>query len=257
MPNWCYTQYVFIGSSKELDRLERNISRWTESLSVPNGFGKNRLGNIVAGAGFSQKEIPCRGILCNMYRKSDLEMETPRLHIDTETAWVPMHELWNRLIKKYSPGYRFLYYSEEPGCGIYETNDTEKEFFGFDYVADAFYDYPGAHENIRERFEEGISSWSEEDLHLVIADILKKDLPSDMLLYQFDAMQESWTDDSFIHINAVQRVSDGNNFPHTNAHRKDNKFRTPGKKSAGFGKNPTPGEIFTETEEQYHAGRAV
>ena len=121
MPNWCFTEYIFTGPLKELERLERNITKWTEKNYAPNGFGKDWLGNIAEGAGMDYTKIPCRGTIGNLYMQTDQERNRTGLYIDTETAWVPQHELWDFLIKKYAPHTSYLYYAEEAGLGLYET----------------------------------------------------------------------------------------------------------------------------------------
>lgn len=208
MPNWCFTQYVFSGPQKELERLERNITKWMEKNAVPNGFGKDWLGNIVAGAGFDYEKVPCRGMISNLYMISDRDSRTSRLYIDTETAWCPTNEMWDLVIQKYAPHTSYLYYAEEPGCGIYETNDIFRAKFDFDYIVDSYYDSTTNEEmnRLKDYFPEGSHGWKEKDLYLVLSELLQKTGKINDLIDLFQDRQNDREGYSFISIHEVDRI---------------------------------------------------
>ena len=60
-----------------------------------------------------------------------------QLTIETETAWSPMLSIWTKLIDTYIPDARLFYTAEEPGCGIYYTNDYD---YVDKYVIDSWID---------------------------------------------------------------------------------------------------------------------
>jgi len=132
MPNWCNNDITIYSSNEEkLKKLSELIDDWTSKDFATNGFGHNWLGNIV---GFSEigkyendfktlddKELRCRGQL--IYS----ELSGGQLNLITETAWAPMLKMWKLICDKYLPDANIIYTSEEPGCGIYYTNDPNIE----------------------------------------------------------------------------------------------------------------------------------
>ncbi len=64
----------------------------------------------------------CRGDMTDFELYSEDE-----LFVGTETAWGPMFGMWIDMIEKYIPGATLTYTAEEPGCGLYLTNDPDYE----------------------------------------------------------------------------------------------------------------------------------
>ena len=126
MPNWCSTEYYVVGSKKELSDLNEKMEKLEnrkESL-VKNGFGNTWLGNLVKLLGGDWEKVYCRGQwMCRVYNK-----ENNSLTFTTETAWCEMDE-WREFIESCYKTIKMLYVTEEPGCGIYQTNDLEGVFF--------------------------------------------------------------------------------------------------------------------------------
>lgn len=65
----------------------------------------------------------------------DHDNDMASLKLTTETAWVACSELMDKIAEKYD--LQLFYYSEEPGCGIFETNDIEGQFYSFRYMVDS------------------------------------------------------------------------------------------------------------------------
>lgn len=83
-----------------------------------------------------EEELPARGEIS--YIEEDIKDyggDMASLKLTTETAWVACSELMDKIAEKY--GLQLFYYSEEPGCGIFETNDTEGLFYSFRYMVDS------------------------------------------------------------------------------------------------------------------------
>lgn len=124
MPNWCSTRITINHyDENELKNLEALINVCMEKNYMENGFGLGWLGNIVGNSGIGtidtgkETDLRCRGWL------SYMELYDNQLTIDTETAWIPMLEMWIKLLNKYLPDAELIYQADEPGCGIHCTND--------------------------------------------------------------------------------------------------------------------------------------
>ena len=133
MPNWCSTEYYVVGSKRELSDLNKKMEKLEnrkESL-VKNGFGNTWLGNLVGSLGGDWEKVYCRGQwMCRVYNK-----ENNSLTFTTETAWKEMSE-WRKFIESCYKTIKILFVTEEPGCGVYQTNDLEGVFFKDKYVLD-------------------------------------------------------------------------------------------------------------------------
>ena len=133
MPNWCTTEYYVVGSKKELSDLNEKMEKLEnrkESL-VKNDFGNTWLGNLVESLGGDWEKVYCRGQwMCRVYNK-----ENNSLTFTTETAWKEMSE-WREFIESCYKTIKILFVTEEPGCGIYQTNDLGGVFFKDKYVLD-------------------------------------------------------------------------------------------------------------------------
>ena len=68
-----------------------------------------------------------------MNREYNKEKNT--LTFTTETAWREMDE-WRKFIESYYKTIKILFVTEEPGCGIYQTNDLDGVFFKDKYILD-------------------------------------------------------------------------------------------------------------------------
>ena len=133
MPNWSTTDYFVIGSTKEIMDLNKKMEKLENRKKslVKNGFGNTWLGNLVQYLGGDWEKVYCRGEwMCRNYDK-----ERNALTFTTETAWQEMNE-WRRFTESCYKTIKILYVTEEPGCGIYQTNDKEGIFFKSKYILD-------------------------------------------------------------------------------------------------------------------------
>lgn len=133
MPNWCSTEYYVVGSKKELSDLNKKMERLENRKKslVKNSFGNTWLGNLVKLLGGDWEKVYCRGEWMN--REYNKKKNT--LTFTTATAWCEMSE-WRSFIESCYKTIKILYVAEEPGCGIYQTNDKEGVFFKDKYVLD-------------------------------------------------------------------------------------------------------------------------
>lgn len=158
MPNWCSTSYIFESTNRDvLKRFYDFVIKYTSDgyAIVMNGdspftLGNMWLGNLLHGCkvefGATDKDIeniPCRGGITYLFTNKDnegyiferdcfVDDNVYYLKLDTDTAWCIMNEIWD-FILEYFPDINYYYQATEYGCGIYETNDIEHEYFEEDY----------------------------------------------------------------------------------------------------------------------------
>lgn len=126
MPNWCYTNITIdCDDEVRLKEFEEKLNGWMNHNYKDNGFGLTWLGNLVGNSGIrtvdecKDTDLCCRGSI--IYT----ENFGTQLLIDTETAWTPMLQLFEKLLEKYLPEAELIYSAEEPGGGILHTNDPD------------------------------------------------------------------------------------------------------------------------------------
>ena len=127
MPNWCFaTVKIYDNKEENIKNLFNLIKEWTKENAEPNGFGTQWLGNIVIHSGIGsandkkQNYISCKGSI------NYLELQNDHIYIEMTTAWTPCLKMWNMIAEKYlSEDYEILYTADEPGNGIFDTNDSD------------------------------------------------------------------------------------------------------------------------------------
>lgn len=134
MPNWCSTAYKIIGSKEEIADLYKKIGELNDMSEpfVENGFGKLWLGCLINYLGGDWNKVYCRGEIINLELSGD-EM----IQLETWTAWVDMHEVWDFVCEKY-PTLEYYYLSEEPGCLHYVNSDMSGEYFPEQYIIESW-----------------------------------------------------------------------------------------------------------------------
>lgn len=142
MPNWCTTSYAVTGPTSQVNALWRRMRKLQEMKEplVPNGFGPSWLGCLVKSLGKNPNRFDCRGDWSSLklekkQKKGFLNCEGPLLTFDTETAWYRCSEV-EQLIQNRYPDLNIFFISEELGCGYFETNDEDGEFFPEQVIID-------------------------------------------------------------------------------------------------------------------------
>lgn len=134
-----------------------------------------------------EEELPARGEISYIEEEiEDHDNDMASLKLTTETAWVACSELMDKIAEKYD--LQLFYYSEEPGCGIFETNDVEGQFYSFRYmvdsekegieyydtfeqVAEAIADMTGIRLNNISEADDKLSAFNNDDTFLIINEI--------------------------------------------------------------------------------------
>lgn len=143
MPNWNTTDYTLFGYKENIKRLYTDLKKTVDIDRTKESKPFTFLGNSY-WLGYIKKsllpeveeELPARGEISYIEEEiEDHDNDMASLKLTTETAWVACSELMDKIAEKYD--LQLFYYSEEPGCGIFETNDTEGQFYSFRYMVDS------------------------------------------------------------------------------------------------------------------------
>lgn len=143
MPNWNTTDYTLYGNKDNIKRLYTDLKNTVDIDRTKESKPFTFLGNSY-WLGYIKKsllpeveeELPVRGEISYIEEDiEDHENDMASLKLTTETAWVACSELMDKIAGKYD--LQLFYYSEEPGCEIFETNDLEGQFYSFRYMVDS------------------------------------------------------------------------------------------------------------------------
>lgn len=132
MPNWCNTNMTIEGPKAEIESIHRKIKEWTSRNYVENDFGKNWLGNIVVGAGFSYKLLACRGLISFMDEEITTRQDEPGIYyfqVQYESAWTDINGTWETILERHAPNCEIYYVAEELGNEYFVTNDRDKRYY--------------------------------------------------------------------------------------------------------------------------------
>lgn len=162
MSNLNTTDYTLYGNKENVTRLYNDLKNTVDIDRSKESKPFTFLGNSY-WLGYIKKtllpdvqeDLPARGEITWMEEYIDYhDNNMASFKLTTETAWVACSELMDKIAEKYD--LQLFYYSEEPGCGIFETNDTEGQFYSFRYMVDSEQDgieYYESFEQISEAIE--------------------------------------------------------------------------------------------------------
>lgn len=150
MANSCFTEYVFFGTKENTQRLLDDIRNVVSIDRSKENIPCTWLGYIKANLLPEVKEeLSSRGNLSNIEENiTETGNGMAEVRLSTETAWCPCAELMDKVAEKYD--LQVYYYAEEPGVGIFETNDSDGLFFPFRYVVDSMEAGVGYYDSFQE-----------------------------------------------------------------------------------------------------------
>lgn len=205
MPNWCNTSMTIEGPKTEIENIHQKIMEWTSRNYVENDFGKNWLGNIVVGAGFSYKLLACRGLISFMDEELTARQDEPGIYyfqVQYESAWTDINGTWETILEKFAPNCDIYYVAEELGCEYFVTNDRDKRYYDEEIIVLSYL----------EKTNPLYQKWNEEfDGNYMTRQFLKESLtnifgrmPLRKLIKKAEAIPQ--TDDEYVVISEVQYV---------------------------------------------------
>lgn len=129
MPNWCYNQTIFYGNKEETQKLYEGLK------DVVDYRTNDHIDNFFKLLGVPQEllnnEYFIRAHICNFQLLTDGSLE-----LSYESAWNPIIEDLNAILKEYKPNLKQVTYAEECGCGIYINTDRNGLYFTDKYYLD-------------------------------------------------------------------------------------------------------------------------
>jgi hypothetical protein len=133
MANYCNTEYILRGKAEDLNACAEVINKfaWGNYPQEDSKYGIYQLVDRETGGSVDNQDGR------NDFHQAEIETDsdgTAYLQTWTTTAWKPEHGLVDKLCKKFNLTY--LYFAEEPGSEVYETNDKEGLFFPDRYIVE-------------------------------------------------------------------------------------------------------------------------
>ena len=118
MPNWCFTDYMLIGSAEDTKAAYDALHK-VEETKRPGPFATwsfesnpNWLGYVAEDViGLTWSAVACRGTFDNL--RLTTWQDKSAVALSTETAWGPCEELMNALALKFNLSLNF--HATEPG----------------------------------------------------------------------------------------------------------------------------------------------
>lgn len=186
MANCCTTDYVFIGPKQQLENFVDELHKRTFHS------GRNRI-----------TYMPEKDDIISSYIYPDLYS----VSLQTETAWRAMNDAWNKILKQF-PGVSYVYFEQEPGLRIYITNDSDYEYFPWDYWVNSHLDSE-ADPDLYKKYavlDGGEPGFEEDEFLDTFRDILGDNTLTDDDIVQRVKEDFSNAAVSYVEINEIKRI---------------------------------------------------
>ena len=129
MPNWCYNQTVFYGDK------ETTIKLYKELKEKVDYYNNDHIDNFFKLLGVPQERLNT-DLNVRAHLVDILLLEDNSLLLSYESAWNPIVEDLNYILKEYKPSLKQVTYAEECGLDIYINTDREGLYFKYKYYLD-------------------------------------------------------------------------------------------------------------------------
>ena len=142
MPNWCSTDYQIVGKQQNVENLFKELQKVLSTdrsdkkrdSFLPDTSWIGYVASDILDIDSEKECVPCRGSISYMDEKMDDDENLASFTLSTETAWTDCRKLFYLLSIKFDV--EILFYTEELGCDIHETNDEEGRYFDTRYLLD-------------------------------------------------------------------------------------------------------------------------
>ena len=187
MANDCLTHFVIECENKEkLERIHDAITKCNKPEYKPSdGSCRNWTGNIFKELGLKYESDRSFWV--------DSEFDDGALHIFEDAAWTrgsAMRQLVEQMDgSDDDDGLSVYFYSEEPGCEIYESNDDCRMHFFDEYILDTndgneyYEDFSALLEDVAEHVGQPIEAKTFEDLEKFLEKYNKEHIDDDAWAY--------------------------------------------------------------------------
>lgn len=137
MPNWCSNAMAVYGPKDDVVKFVQIVRE-----GIVNAGEYNQLYSTFLAAGFSKEEIDAlpdfsRGFYTEMHPEVETDSEGAYAKIYFESAWSPLCDSWDALLRRFFPTLRQVTIADECGCEVYVNTDAEGRFFPDRYNVDA------------------------------------------------------------------------------------------------------------------------
>lgn len=150
MANWASVSYRIEGNMEDIEELADLIEAFdrNERPTMEAGASKQWEGNVILALGIERGNGYLRGFFESYW-------------IDNGVLCIEANEAWGLtdfkdLLESHYDNMNVYYYVEEPGCRVYETNDSEHEYFDSGYNVDSCVDGDSEQEYFSDK-EEALS----------------------------------------------------------------------------------------------------
>lgn len=129
MPNWCYNQTVFYGDkNKQKEIYEKTYEKYLSQQW-------SHIDLILKEFGCSKEELDKD--FCVRAHITDLRLlENGELEMSYESAWNPINEILDEILKKYQPQMKQVTLADESGMDVFLNTDIEGKYFTEKYYLD-------------------------------------------------------------------------------------------------------------------------
>ncbi len=137
MPNWCSNSMTVYGPKDDVVKFVQTVKD-----GIANAGEYNQLYSTFLAAGFSKGEMDALHDFSRGYyteERPEVETDSDGAHVELhfESAWSPLCDSWDALLRRFFPTLKQVTIAEECGCEIYVNTDAEGRFYPERYYVDA------------------------------------------------------------------------------------------------------------------------
>lgn len=129
MPNWCWNQTVFYGDNEKQKEIYNKIEKEVKS-------GWPHIDLFLKELGCSKEELN-KEFAVRAHISGITLLEDGALELSYESAWNPINETIDEILKTYQPHIKQVTLAEETGCDVFLNTDVDGKYFNEHYYLDS------------------------------------------------------------------------------------------------------------------------